>query len=411
MNILFWLIVSTLILTAFLFVLPAFWRKQLIVPADLDQENINIAKSRLRELKESKLLGALSDAEYEEQLADLELALSDDLDIKKSIQTLNDQGRWAVYAVILVIPLLATGLYFLLGNYPAVSHTAEMSVDTETAKVAEIGKMVNRLAEKMKANPDDGQGWLMLGRSYRALEQYPKAVDALANAYRILGEKPEVMMLYADALASNNDKSLIGQPSDLITKVLTLEPENMEALWLGGMAKAQSGEDQAAYDRWKKLLGLLSPDTEDYKNINGLLDQLLAENPQIKAGETTNKTTVASVSGVEVTIDVSLADELKASAKAGDIVFIYAQALSGPKMPLAIERKKVSDLPLTVTLNDAMAMMPTMKLSSFPQVKLLARISTSGNAMQQPGDLIGAVEPVSIDDKTHHKIVINGTVK
>ena len=411
MNILFWLIVSTLILTAFLFVLPAFWRKQLIVPADLDQENINIAKSRLRELKESKLSGALSDAEYEEQLADLELALSDDLDIKKSIQTLNDQGRWAVYAVILVIPLLATGLYFLLGNYPAVSHTAEMSVDTETAKVAEIGKMVNRLAEKMKANPDDGQGWLMLGRSYRALEQYPKAVDALANAYRILGEKPEVMMLYADALASNNDKSLIGQPSDLITKVLTLEPENMEALWLGGMAKAQSGEDQAAYDRWKKLLGLLSPDTEDYKNINGLLDQLLAENPQIKAGETTNKTTVASVSGVEVTIDVSLADELKASAKAGDIVFIYAQALSGPKMPLAIERKKVSDLPLTVTLNDAMAMMPTMKLSSFPQVKLLARISTSGNAMQQPGDLIGAVEPVSIDDKTHHKIVINGTVK
>ena len=411
MNILFWLIVSTLILTAFLFVLPAFWRKQLIVPADLDQENINIAKSRLRELKESKLLGALSDAEYEEQLADLELALSDDLDIKKSIQTLNDQGRWAVYAVILVIPLLATGLYFLLGNYPAVSHTAEMSVDTETAKVAEIGKMVNRLAEKMKANPDDGQGWLMLGRSYRALEQYPKAVDALANAYRILGEKPEVMMLYADALASNNDKSLIGQPSDLITKVLTLEPENMEALWLGGMAKAQSGEDQAAYDRWKKLLGLLSPDTEDYKNINGLLDQLLAENPQVKVGETTNKTTVASVSGVEVTIDVSLADELKASAKAGDIVFIYAQALSGPKMPLAIERKKVSDLPLTVTLNDAMAMMPTMKLSSFPQVKLLARISTSGNAMQQPGDLIGAVEPVSIDDKTHHKIVINGTVK
>ena len=411
MNILFWLIVSTLILTAFLFVLPAFWRKQLIVPVDLDQENINIAKSRLRELKESKLLGALSDAEYEEQLADLELALSDDLDIKKSIQTLNEQGRWAVYAVILVIPLLATGLYFLLGNYPAVSHTAEMSVDTETAKVAEIGKMVNRLAEKMNANPDDGQGWLMLGRSYRALEQYPKAVDALANAYRILGEKPEVMMLYADALASNNDKSLIGQPSDLITKVLTLEPENMEALWLGGMAKAQSGEDQAAYDRWKKLLGLLSPDTEDYKNINGLLDQLLAENPQIKAGETTNKTTVASVSGVEVTIDVSLADELKASAKAGDIVFIYAQALSGPKMPLAIERKKVSDLPLTVTLNDAMAMMPAMKLSSFPQVKLLARISTSGNAMQQPGDLIGVVESVSIDDKTHHKIVINGTVK
>ena len=409
MNILFWLIVSVLVLIAFLFILPAFWRRQLIADANLDQENITIAQYRLAELKESRLSGALSESEYAEQLADLELALSDDLDIKTAAKVTNAQGRWVVYVLLIVVPLLSTGLYFLLGNYPAVSHSAEMSVDTERLKLAEINKMVTRLAEKMQDNPDNGQGWLMLGQSYRALEQYPKAVEALANAYRLLGDKPEVMLLYADALANANDKNLIGKPSELIAKVLALEPDNMEALWLGGMAKAQSGEDQAAYDTWKKLLGLLPPSSEGQKQIQGLLDQLVAEKPNVIVDNKSSKPAVAN--GVEVKVAVDMTAELKATAKPNDTVFIYAQALSGPKMPLAIARKIVSELPVTVTLNDSMAMMPNMKLSNFPKVKLLARVSASGNAMPQAGDLIGSLDSVELTDKTAHKIIINDAIK
>ena len=409
MNILFWLIVSVLVLIAFLFILPAFWRRQLIADANLDQENITIAQYRLAELKESRLSGALSESEYAEQLADLELALSDDLDIKTAAKVTNAQGRWVVYVVLTVVPLLSTGLYFVLGNYPAVSHSAEMSVDTERLKLAEINKMVTRLAEKMQDNPDNGQGWLMLGQSYRALEQYPKAVEALANAYRLLGDKPEVMLLYADALANANDKNLIGKPSELIAKVLALEPDNMEALWLGGMAKAQSGEDQAAYDTWKKLLGLLPPSSEGQKQIQGLLDQLVAEKPNVIVDNKSSKPAVAN--GVEVKVAVDMTAELKATAKPNDTVFIYAQALSGPKMPLAIARKIVSELPVTVTLNDSMAMMPNMKLSNFPKVKLLARVSASGNAMPQAGDLIGSLDSVELTDKTAHKIIINDAIK
>ena len=409
MNILFWLIVSVLVLIAFLFILPAFWRRQLIADANLDQENITIAQYRLAELKESRLSGALTESEYAEQLADLELALSDDLDIKTAAKVTNAQGRWVVYVLLIVVPLLSTGLYFLLGNYPAVSHSAEMSVDTERLKLAEINKMVTRLAEKMQDNPDNGQGWLMLGQSYRALEQYPKAVEALANAYRLLGDKPEVMLLYADALANANDKNLIGKPSELIAKVLALEPDNMEALWLGGMAKAQSGEDQAAYDTWKKLLGLLPPSSEGQKQIQGLLDQLVAEKPNVIVDNKSSKPAVAN--GVEVKVAVDLTAEIKATAKPNDTVFIYAQALSGPKMPLAIARKIVSELPVTVTLNDSMAMMPNMKLSNFPKVKLLARVSASGNAMPQAGDLIGSLDSVELTDKTAHKIIINDAIK
>jgi len=406
---LFLLIASVLILSAFLLILPPLWRKQAIQDADLDQRNILIAQHRLAELKENRRLGGLSQAQYEEQLADLEQALSDDLDIKSHISSTQSQGRWVVYVLVLGVPLLAGALYFSLGNYQAISHSAEMAVDPDTLKLAEINKMVNGLAEKMKNNPDDAQGWLMLGRSYKVLEQHAKAVDAFANAYRLLGDQAEVMLLYADALAYASDKNLAGKPTELVFKALALEPDNMNALWLGGMAKAQQGDPVAAIKLWKKLAALLPPGSDAQQEIQGLLAKIENEAPQAAAQP--EATQPANVSSVAIDVQVSLAPELQKSASPGDTVFIYAQALSGPKMPLAIVRKQVSDLPLTVSLNDSMAMMPNMKLSNFANVKLLARISKSGNAISQPGDFIGVIDQVTLSDKGSHKIVINGQVK
>ena len=406
---LFLLIASVLILIAFLLILPPLWRKQAIQDADLDQRNIRIAQHRLAELKENRRSGGLSQAQYEEQLADLEQALSDDLDIKSHVISKQSQGRWVVYLLVLGVPLLAGSLYLGLGNYQAISHSAEMAVDPDTLKLAEINKMVEGLAEKMKNNPDDAQGWLMLGRSYKVLDQFPKAVDAFANAYRLLGDQPEVMLLYADAIAYLNDKNLAGKPTELVFKALALEPDNMTALWLGGMAKAQQGDAVAAIKLWKKLAALLPPGSDSQQEIQGLLAKIESEAP--KASSQPEATKPTSVPSVAIDVQVSLAPELQKTASPGDTVFIYAQALSGPKMPLAIVRKQVSDLPLTVSLNDSMAMMPNMKLSNFPSVKLLARISKSGNAISQPGDLIGVIEQVTLADKGRHKIVINGQVK
>ena len=406
---LFLLIVSVLILIAFLLILPPLWRKQSVQAADLDQRNILIAQHRLAELKENRLSGGLSQAQYDEQLADLEQALSDDLDIKSHVSSAQSQGRWIVYVLVLGVPLLAGSLYLALGNYQAISHSAEMAVDPDTLKLAEINKMVDGLAEKLKKNPDDAQGWLMLGRSYKFQEQYPKAVDAFANAYRLLGDQAEVMLLYADAIAYANDKNLTGKPTELVFKALALEPDNMNALWLGGMAKAQQGDPVTAIKLWKKLTALLPPGSDSQKEIQDLLAKIESESPQ--AADQSEATQQANVPGVAIDVQVSLAPELQKLTSPSDIVFIYAQALSGPKMPLAIVRKQVSDLPLTVSLNDTMAMMPNMKLSNFPNVKLLARISKSGNAMSQPGDLIGVIDQVALGDKGNHTIVINGQVK
>ena len=249
----------------------------------------------------------------------------------------------------------------------------------------------------------------MLGRSYKFQEQYPKAVDAFANAYRLLGDQAEVMLLYADALAYANDKNLRGKPTELVFKALALEPDNMNALWLGGMAKAQQDDPASAIKLWKKLTALLPPGSDSKKEIQDLLAKIESESPQ--AADQSEATQQANVPGVTIDVQVSLAPELQKSASPADIVFIYAQALSGPKMPLAIVRKQVSDLPLTVSLDDTMAMMPNMKLSNFPNVKLLARISKSGNAMSQPGDLIGVIDQVALSDKGNHKIIIKGQVK
>ena len=408
---LFLLIVSTLILLAFLFILPPLWRKQKVKIVDLDKRNIEIAQHRLAELKENRLTGGITQAQYDEQFADLEQALSDDLDIVSREIQVTTHSKWIIYVVALGIPLLAGSLYFMLGNYQAVSHAAEMSVDPEATKLLEINKMVLRLAEKMKAKPDDAQGWLILGRSYKALEQYSQAADAFANAYRLLGNQAEAMLLYADALAYVNNRNLAGKPSKLVYKALALEPDNLNALWLGGMAKAQEGDAPAAIKLWKKLEATLPPGSDSQQEIKNLLSNLAKDTSQGQVQKEPEAPEQEKVSNFTLSVQVSLSPKLQKAAAAEDTVFIYAQAISGPKMPLAIVRKHVSDLPLTVSLNDSMAMMPNMKLSNFASVKLLARISKSGNAMTQPNDLIGIIEQVNLTDKSIHKIIINTLVK
>ena len=420
MNLLFLLITCVLVLVAFLIVLPPLWRisPNPISPksVDQDQRNITIARHRLTELKEQLQAGALTQALYDEQLAELEQALSDDLDIAQA-QIPSSQGRWMAIVLVFAIPMLAGTLYWALGNYRSLSQPEQAQVAPE---VEQIAKMVDGLAERLKKQPDDAQGWTMLGRSYKYLQQYPKAVDAFAHAYQLIGDQPEIMLLYADAMAYVNNEQLAGKPAELVFKALTIEPDNEMALWLGGMAKAQAGEFAEASILWKKLEALLPPGSEQQQEVQGLIAKVATQLPNADVQP------ITSSPGIEV--QVSLAPELQSLASSGDTVFIYAQALSGPQMPLAIVRKQVSDLPLTISLTDAMAMMPTtardggsaeigrepmrpMKLSNFPEVKLLARISKSGNAIQQPGDLIGVIDKIALSDKSPHTIIINRPIK
>jgi len=420
---LFLLIVSVMILSAFLIVLPPLLRKHPLAEAGQDQRNIAIARQRLAELKEQLQAGALTQALYDEQLVELEQALSDDLDIQSQAKTSptgrrrgalagaeasKSSGRWMAFVLVLAIPLVAGALYWTLGNYQSLSQVDQPAAANQAApELEQMKNMAAGLAERLKEQPNDAMGWTMLGRSYKYLQQYPKAVEAFEHAYRLIGDQPEIMLLYADALAFASNEQMAGKPAELVFKALAMEPNNVTGLWLGGMAKAQTGDFAAAMALWEKLEAQLPQGSEAQQEIQVLLAKLATQMPEGAATQEEAKPATA----VSIDVQVSLASELQKSAGPNDTVFIYAQALSGPKMPLAIVRKQVSELPLTVNLTDAMAMMPTMKLSNFEQVKLLARISKSGDAMQQPGDLIGVIEQVALTDKAVHKIVINNQIK
>jgi cytochrome c-type biogenesis protein CcmH len=403
LNLLFLLIAGVMILIALLFVLPPLWRKHPAVVADQDQRNIDIARQRLAELKEQLQAGALTQALYDEQVLELEQALSDDLDIDSQAKAAPSQGRWMAAVVMVALPLLAGTLYLGLGNFQALTYVDQPAADP---KLEQIKQMVEGLAQRLEQQPEDAMGWTMLGRSYKYLQDYPKAVAAFEHAYKLIGDKPEIMVLYADALAFANNEDMAGKPAELVFKALEMEPNNVTGLWLGGMAKAQNGDFVGARDLWQRLEAQLPPGSDSQKEIQNLLAKLATQIPDGAAPADTQPVEAKSIE-----VQVSLAPELQQQANPGDTVFIYAQALSGPKMPLAIVKKQVSELPLTVSLTDAMAMSPTMKLSSFDQVKLLARISKSGDAMPQPGDLIGSIEQVALSDKTPHQIVINSQVK
>jgi cytochrome c-type biogenesis protein CcmH len=371
---------------------------------DQDQRNIVIARQRLAELKEQLQSGALTQELYDEQRAELEQALSDDLDIMSEIKTPQSSGRWMATVLMVAIPLLAGSLYWTLGNYQSFSQVEQTAAIPQQEQ---IGKMVAGLAERLEKQPDDALGWTMLGRSYKYLQQYPKAVVAFERAYKLIGDQPEIMLLYADALAFANNEQLAGKPAELVFKALAMEPDNVTGLWLGGMAKAQTGDFAAAMALWKKLEAQLPQGSEAQQEIQGMLAKLATQIPEGAAVQAEANPAKA----VSIEVQVNLAPELQKSAGPNDTVFIYAQALSGPKMPLAIVRKQVFELPLTVSLTDAMAMMSAMKLSNFEQVKLLARISKSGGATQQPGDLIGVIEQVALTDKSPHTILINSRIK
>jgi cytochrome c-type biogenesis protein CcmH len=276
-------------------------------------------------------------------------------------------------------------LYRALGNADALLPEA----DRTAQQIDEINAMVSGLAQRLQSQPDDAEGWLMLGRSYKYMNRYAESAQAFSEAYRLLGDKADVLLQYADALAMTNDGRLSGKPTELVAKALELAPDDSTALWLSGMAKAEAGKYDEALRHWQKLAAQLPKGSEPHREVQGLIAQVME-----RLGTAPPEQQPAAVAkGLKV--NVAISDELQGAVSATDTLFIYAQALQGPPMPLAIVKKQVADLPVTVVLSDEQAMMPAMKLSNFDRVKISARISMSGQAESRPGDWIGIVESVA----------------
>lgn len=392
----FWISAAILILLALAFVIPPLLKKT-PKSAEVDNNNLNLAiyKQRIAELEQENL----TSEQFTQAKQELEKSLAQDLDDKTTVVP-KARARWAAaIMVILAIPALAVGGYWKVGSQHFLTVTENTT--TTPAHSSDIPnnfeKMVEGLLTRLEKEPNDKKGWYMLARSYSYMKQYDKAAQAYNKLLGLVGDKdPQVLTDLARVLTLGNNGQFVGQPQILLKLALAANPNYQEALWLSGLAAAQNKSYQAAIAHWQKFLQQIPADKTETRQM---LEQHIAK-ARGELGEPTSKQQQLIV---HVSLDPSLEDKVQAN----DTLFIYARATTGSAMPLAIVRKSANELPTQVILDDSTAMMPAMKLSNFKEVKVLARISHSGSAKLESGDLQGEVSPVALDTKEPIKIIIN----
>ncbi len=418
----FWILAAGFTGIAVLFaVVPLLSKPKDSAGLDQDQLNLRIFQQQLRELDEDLAAGNLDRTQYKAARRDLERELLYDLDHPEEARAAS-RGIAPVLALslALALPAFAFGLYSYLGDPQIIPRLATATQDVPDHSGAGITgrplpsleELVQRLAERMEQHPDNLEGWLMLGRSYFALNQPKKALAALERAYALDAHHPAVLLAYAQALAANAGGDFSGRPETLLDQVLAREPNNQTARWLKGVAAYQAGDFPEAVKRWETLRAELQANHQD----TGELETMIAA-ARRKAGLSPESETRAdpvskpSASGtddrVQLEVRVSLDEALWKQADVNDRLFIYAKAASGPPMPLAVKQLKVGDLPATVVLDDSLALMPALRLSQFSQVILGARIAKSGQATPQPGDLEGEVGPLAVPRSEPVELVID----
>jgi cytochrome c-type biogenesis protein CcmH len=388
---------------------------------------IEALKQKLAQLKQLHASGVLPDDKFEEgkgalerQILDLVLSAAPvaAAPAAKAAAATPADGAAAATAkpsgllmaglAIGVVAIAAAG-YLLKGTPNAQQGEAEpqqmLSADGKPAPHAtgadQIAAMTEKLAARLKEKPDDVEGWSMLARSYSVLGRHADALKAYEKASNLRKDDPTLLADYADSLAVNNNSNLEGEPMKLVDRALHLDPKSLKALYLAGTYAFNKKDYTSAITFWEKLVQVgppgnvfanqVEPAIVEARNLAGLPPAAKPLDAAPKAGAAPAAAANATVSGT-VTLSAALAKQ----AQPEDTVFVFARAAEGSRMPLAIMRKQVKDLPITFTLNDSMAMSPATALSTASKVIVGARVSKSGNAMPQPGDLSGQSAPVSV---------------
>jgi cytochrome c-type biogenesis protein CcmH len=393
----FWLIGAALAAAVLFLLVRPFLRPSRAEPLSGRDANLSIHRDQLRELDADLRSGALAQSDYERARRELEARALEEAGGAAAERRAPAPGRGAAWAVGAGVPLLALALYLFIGNPDALAPES----DPHAVTVQQLETLVERLAARLRESPDDVEGWKLLGRSYGALGRFPESAEAYARAAARDPRDAQLLADFADVLAMAQGQRLEGEPEKLIARALELDPNNLKALALAGTAAYARKDYAAAAAQWEKMLPLVAPDSEDARAIRSNVQEARA----LAGMKEEKKEAKRAVRGT-----VSLHSKVKSNASPEDTVFIFARALEGPPMPLAVQRVKVRELPVAFALDDSMAMAPGMNLSAHPRVVVVARVSRSGSPAAQPGDLQGASAPVA-SDASGVAVVIDSVVK
>lgn len=420
----FWSLAAVMVMVALLFVLPPLLRQRKVSAVSLDDLNTKVIKEQLAELDADLAAGKLDQDQFDAARKDLERELLYDLDSTNKAPTdaPEHSGRWLTLLLVPAIPLCAVLLYQQTGSGELIDVLQQAKVsqpvpgNKQSTAAGSLDVMAAALADRLHSEPDDLQGWLMLAKTYNVLRRPDDAARAYENVLRLGGgNDPNMLADYVDASVTANNGEFTDQTGELLLQALKLDPDHLKALWLAGHWKYDNHEYAEAVQYWQQAAQQLPADSADAtiiaQQISNAQAQLGTGGTPVTITKTAGDTTPGNAgSKASLNIHVELDPALNASVAPDDTVFIYARATQGPRMPLAIIRKQVKDLPVTVTLDDSLAMSPQMVLSKFAQVTVSARVSKTGNAMPRSGDLLGSVSPVATQATEKIQITINSKV-
>ncbi len=389
----FVLVSAMLALLLLMFLLLPLWRRKSgAVHSNHD--------ARRKALKDAFDAGVLTRDEFDAKLA----ALVEETPTEPSPNPQTTRTAKIVMASIaILLPLGVFGLYRAVGTPDALSQsgsaaaTASMPAATGGAKTSmDMDAAIGSLRAKLEKNPGDADGWLLLGRAYQSVERNDEGGKAFQKAYELAPDRPAIEIAYAESLAlTSTTRRIDGKPLQMIHHAMKSDPENQDGLWLIGMSDYQNGRYAEAIVSWEKIRKQLGPDSDVLESVNNMIGDAQAHlRGEPTAGAATagalGDAVAATAGGPRMQVRVMLAKKHEGQASPGDTVFVFAKAAGGPPTPLAIRRLQASDLPTTIELTDADAMVPEMRLSKFKRVTVTARISKSGDASPKPGDLQSA---------------------
>ncbi len=384
--------------------------------------NLTVYKDQFADLDADLARGSITREHYDEAKAELERRMLDEARVDPQVAAPKSVGGVKTALVIgAAIPVIAGLLYAKLGAPDAFSPLATAPQDQHQLSGAQIDEMTSKLAARLEKEPDNVDGWVMLARTYYAQRKFPQAANAYEKLTALLPNEADLYADYADALAMANGRQLNGKPMELVRKALELDPTQWKALAMAGTEAFERKDYKGAVTYWEKLRDTAGSDSPIAQQIQASIDEarqlggMPPSSPAVaaaagkaapekatksaKAETAPKQEAAAGAGGKSVSGTVTLDKGLAAKASPTDAVFVFARPADGSKMPIALTRAQVKDLPLKFTLDDSTSMNPQVKLSGYEDVVLIARVSKGGSAMPAKGDFEGASTPVKVGSK------------
>ena len=394
--------------------------------SDQRATNIALARERRAELAAALAADQIDPETHDRELEQLELALAADLEATPE-REVRDGALPAAVLIVVFVPIAAGALYLRLGDPGALERAANAPPGSNVTAAAGgadggaadrppgLDELLPRLEERLAREPDDLQGWRLLGRSYLGMEEFERAAVALERAVALDGQDAATLGQLAEAIAMSRGGALAGEPVALLDRALAIDPADPQGLWLRAIAHQQAGTHRDALALFERLRTAIASDTAAVATIDDMMARSRAAlgetmsgaagEPRVEGGDVPAPD--ESSPGVSVSLRVDLSPEARAAVDPGDTVFVYARATEGPPMPLAVARHTVAELPLQVTLDESMAMMPGMGLGNFPSITLGARVSPSGDAIAAPGDWYVERDGIAVAEEDTVELLID----